>query len=113
MAYIAKSDSILKNLNQTSTAKLCSLFKKFKLKFWLCSEHLFFNNNCKRNHIIPNYIQVKINNQSTTAEKVTNFAKWIWLIEEIRSLNVRCDNYSFSNNKKSVKVILFNFAKMA
>lgn len=59
-------------LLQCKTDQLCKLFKKLKRKQRLCTQHIWFNKQCRKFNIFPNYIQIKIKIHSRSSQKALN-----------------------------------------
>jgi hypothetical protein len=69
-----------------SQATLASRFENIKLKLAFTSCNIKFNKTCLDHQLIPNYIKVKINNQSYAAKKAKRTAEISWIKNEIKFL---------------------------
>lgn len=69
------------NACQTNIA---NKYKHFKVKVFNTIQNIKFNQKYLKNWLIPNYIYIKVNNNSLMTKKVKHKAKIIWLKNEIR-----------------------------
>jgi hypothetical protein len=71
---------------QASQAKTASQFENIKLKLAYTTCNIKFNKTCISHQIVPNYIQVKIKNNSIAAKKAKQTAEKSWIKNEIKFL---------------------------
>jgi hypothetical protein len=86
------SIEFVKNACQADQIKL---YFKLKMKFGLAERNIFFNTECVRLDVIPNYVNVKINSQSVSAKTTLEKAKMMWVSNEIKFWYQRRDVLSF------------------
>ncbi|XP_049940670.1 uncharacterized protein LOC126416829 [Schistocerca serialis cubense] len=73
-------------LCQAFPVNVYNRFKKIHLRLHKTIQHIKFNRTCKKNDLIPSYINVKVKNSSTVAQKSKSFAERYWLLHEIKML---------------------------
>lgn len=83
-----------KLLKESDTSRICIMYKRLKAKQRLCTQHIWFNNQCRKYNVFPNYIHFKTNSKSYASKVALNSAKRIWLTEEIKSWYRIRDNVS-------------------
>ena len=69
-------------LKEASVAQQAKMFFKLHMKHKRIVQNIWFNQQCVKYNIIPNYIQIKFKSDSIAAKKTEAAAKKIWLREE-------------------------------
>lgn len=81
----------LKNANQ---AYLIDVYRKLLFKKSFCTQHLWFNKQCKQSDIIPNFAKINIKKKFSVAKTVKTSAEKLFVYLEMKKLYSIRDNVS-------------------
>src|SRR5436189_1168781 len=79
-------------IKSASEANLVVFYRRILLKLTYTNNHLWFNKQCKKFKVFPNYINIKCNNTSKPAIDAIKTAKQQWLKNEMKVLFHKRDN---------------------
>lgn len=71
-------------LKSAGTAEQAKLYIKLTKSHRIAAQNVWFNQQCKRNRVVPSYINIRSNTHSRAANIALNRAREIWLDEEVR-----------------------------
>lgn len=72
-------------LKTASVAEQARLYIKLTKQHRTAVQNVWFNQECKRMNIVPNYVHIRCNNKSRSAQIAVKKAQKIWLNEEARN----------------------------
>lgn len=82
-------------VKEASQAEQVKLYFKLKLKFGVAERNIFFNRQCLKLNLVPKYVTITSNNNSTIARKSVEIAQRSWIKKEISRWYKTRDSLSF------------------
>jgi hypothetical protein len=82
-------------IKSASQAQQISLYSKLRIKFGIAERNIWFNSECIKNAIIPNYVKIKSNDKSISAQNSIKKAQKFWLQNELRGWYKKRDGLGF------------------
>lgn len=80
-------------------------YYNLKIKLALLSKDIWFNNQCLKNNVIPNYVSIKTASNSKAALKAINLGRITWVKQEIKYLYAKKQTLNQEINKLHVDII--------
>ena len=77
------------DLKNAETADQARIYKNLHRKLRCVSQDIYFNKKCLSLKVVPNYISIKIKNNSISARRTLEFASKFWLRSEMKQLYIK------------------------
>ena len=77
---------------KTNITKLLNKYETRKKQLTNTNANIYFNKQCQKHKLTPNYIKIKINNTNTASQKTLKQAQKLWIKNEINELYKKKNN---------------------